>query len=143
MTQQNFIPGPITQQLPSFIDPPITKITQISAMKNGRYALSRLHDSQLLKTVRHCYEGLTAANCRTVIGSKGLPTDVDSLTKMYVQYNILFGNVTEIEVVNELATLKTYLISNRINHLQRSKEANHKFYNNYNNGNSNSHSKYF
>jgi hypothetical protein len=40
-----------------------------------------------------------------MIGSKGLPTEVDSLTKLYVHYNILFGNSTEMDVVNELATL--------------------------------------
>jgi hypothetical protein len=137
------------QHLPhtsSFIDPlmpPVVKNTLISAQENGRYALSRLHDSHLLKTVRYflaylhdnpdvCHEGFTSAHCKTLIGSKGLPTDIAALKSMYIRYNIMFGNSNEIEVNNELITLRRYLTSSRINHLQRNRENNNKFYNSRN-----------
>jgi hypothetical protein len=132
------------QKRPSFMDPlypPITKLTQISAMENGRYALSRLHDGHLLKTVRYflaylhsnpgaCYEGFTAPHCRTIIGSKGLPTDYEALRQIYVKYNCLFGDSNETDIMNELNALRNHISSNRINHLQRMRESNNAFYNN-------------
>jgi hypothetical protein len=134
------------QQSPSFIDPlmpPAVKNTLISAQENGRYALSRLHDSHLLKTVRYflaylhdnqdvCYEGFTAAHCKTLIGSKGLPTDFAALKSMYVDYNVLFGHINQNEVNNELLTLINFLTTNRINYLQRNRENSNKFYNSRN-----------
>jgi hypothetical protein len=135
---------PLIQPATSFIDPllpAVVRTTQISAMENGRYALSRLHDTHVLKNVRiflaylHdntnvCHEGFTAAHCKALIGSKGLPTDVASLKRLYIQYNVSFGNLREEEVIHELQTYRNYLISSRVNYLQRSREANSKFYNN-------------
>jgi hypothetical protein len=130
----------------SFMDPlipAVVKTTQMSAAENGRYALARLHDAQLLKTIRlyiaylhenphACYEGLTASHCKTIIGSKGLPTDVSSLKHLYIQFNIQFGNSSESEITAELATFKNYITSNRIQYMQRTREVTSRFYNNGN-----------
>jgi len=135
---------PPIQPATSFMDPllsPAVKTTQISALENGRYALSRLHDVHLLKTVRLflaflydnpnlCHEGFTAAHCKALIGSKGLPTDTMSLRKLYIQYHVLFGNLSEEDISTELITFRNYIKSNRINNLQRNREATSKFYNN-------------
>jgi hypothetical protein len=138
--RNNFEVQPAT----SFMDPlipAVVKTTQISAAENGRYALSRLHEANLMRTVRAyivylneypnaCHEGLTAAHCGTIIGSKGLPTDVVPLKNLYFQYSIQFGNLTEQEVIAELASYKNYLASNTINYLQKTREATSKFYTN-------------
>jgi hypothetical protein len=144
---------PVTTQAPtstipnnqspiSFMDPlipAVVKNTMMSAQQNGRYVLARLRDKQLLKTVRlylsyfhenpnACYDGLTGPHCKILIGTSGLPTDFAALKSIYTQFHTTFG-LTEKQINADLKTLRNHISSNRINHIQRSKENFNKFNN--------------
>jgi hypothetical protein len=144
---------PVTTQAPtstfpnnqspiSFMDPlipAVVKNTIMSAPQNGRYVLARLRDKQLLKTVRlylsyfhdnpnACFDGLTGPHCKILIGTSGLPTEFASLKAIYTEFNTTFG-LTEKQINGDLKTLRNHISSNRINHIQRSKENYNKFNN--------------
>jgi hypothetical protein len=132
------------QQQPRFMDPLVPAVvqnTQISVSQEGRYALSRLRDVQLLKTVRFylaylhdkpsvCIDGLTGHHCKLLIGINGLPTDVEELKKIYVDFHCTFNmNFSPIEIENELKSFGSHLASTRINFLQNTNQNFKKFYN--------------
>lgn len=144
---QTVSPQPMTTQPPrqtSFMDPLVPAVvrnTQMSVSQEGRYALSRLRDVQLLKTVRlylaylhdkptTCIEGMTGHHCKLLIGINGLPTDVKSLRKIYKEFHGSFNfNFSPSEIDNDLKTLRSHLSSNRINFLNRTNDNFKQFYN--------------
>lgn len=143
---ETLVPSNVSRPPVSWCDPltpPVVKLTQISAREGGRYLLGRFNDKQIYNLVRNyvaylhdqptsvTHDGMTCLSSKVRIGSEGLPTDVDTLKKLLVDYNSRY-DFTPAETLADLESIRSRLCSERINYLQRSKENFNKFYSNKN-----------
>lgn len=119
--------------------PPIVRLSRESDTANGRYLLARLRDPSILKAVRlflaylhdqppsACFEGHTNTSIKLALASEGLPCDMDSLRKLFYRFHDAYGiGVAEVEA--DLSAFRTFFSSEKLFHLQKSRESHSKYF---------------
>ena len=99
--------------------PPIVRLSRDSDAANGRYVLARLRDPSILKALRlflaylHdqpssvCFEGHTNTSIKLTLASEGLPSDLDSLRKLYYRFHNAYGIGSD-EVEADLSAFRSF-----------------------------------
>lgn len=119
--------------------PPIVRMTRDSDAADGRYLLARLRDPSILKALRlylaylHdqpsnvCFEGYTTTSIKLALASEGLPSDVDSLRKLYYRFHNAYG-IGLAEVEADLSAFRSFFSSEKIQQLQKTRESHSKYF---------------
>lgn len=119
--------------------PPIVRLSQDSDAVNGRYVLARLRDPSILKSLRlflaylHdqpssvCFEGHTSTSIKLMLASEGLPSDLDSLRKLYYRFHNAYG-IGSTEVDADLSAFRSFFSAESLLRLQKIRESHGKYY---------------
>lgn len=119
--------------------PPMVRLSQSSHAPDGRYVLARLREPSILKALRlflaylHdqpssvCFEGHTGTSIKLMLTSEGLPSDLDSLRKLYYRFHDAYG-IGSTEVDADLSAFRSFFSSEKLLHLQRIRESHGKYY---------------
>ena len=89
-----------------------------------RMFLSYLHDQP--PTV--CIRGTTITSATAMLASEGLPTDLQLLRQIFLDAHEDLG-ISRNDALADLQSHRAFLSSERIQHLQRTREAANKFHN--------------
>lgn len=120
--------------------PPIVRLTEQSASGDRRFLKARLRDPKIMDIVRMflsylhdqpatvCIRGTTKTSATAILASEGLPTDLQLLRQIFLEAHEDLG-ISRNDALADLQSHRTFLSSERTQHLQRSREAAYKFYN--------------
>lgn len=118
------------------LTPPRVRLTNNS---NSRYILARLREPDILKAIKLFlaflhdqpasvfFDGFTNTSVKLFLASEGLPTKTEELRKILLDFNDAYG-IGPDEVDADLAAFRSYLTSERINHLQLTRECYRNYY---------------
>lgn len=118
------------------LKPPIVQLTERSNREGGRYTLSRLRDDKILSAIRLylsylydkkpdvCINGNTCTSIKVFLASEGLPTELNSLQKLYHDFHRELG-LSVSEVNKDLTAYGSEIKWNRI-HLMEQRNGQHK-----------------
>lgn len=123
------------------LTPPVVRMTQNSDEASGRYLLARLRDPSILKPIRlflaylHdqpssvCFEGYTNTSIKLYMASEGLPSDADSLRRIYYRFHNVYG-IDSAEVDADLSAFRSFFSTEKLQQLQRIRESHTKYFSN-------------
>lgn len=121
------------------MSPPIVRLSRCSDLDNDRYLLARLRDPLILKPLRlflaylhdqpasTCMEGHTNTSIKLMLASEGLPSDVDSLRKLYYRFHNAYG-IGPAEVEADLTSFGSYFRSENLLRLQKVRESHNNYF---------------
>lgn len=119
--------------------PPIVRLTEQSAVGDGRFLLARLREIKVYDNLRLylaylkdqkpdvCIDGLTLTSMHVFFASNGLPTEPEHLMNIFMEYNSTIG-ISPKQTLTDLETYRKYVTTRRLQYLQHSREAANKFY---------------
>uniref|UniRef100_A0A6P7F4W4 Uncharacterized protein LOC114326528 n=1 Tax=Diabrotica virgifera virgifera TaxID=50390 RepID=A0A6P7F4W4_DIAVI len=119
--------------------PPIVRLSRTADVENSRYLLARLRDPGILNPLRlflaylhdqppsTCYDGHTNTTIKLMLASEGLPTDVDSLRKLYHRVHEAYG-ISTAEVEADLSDFGTFFSTETRLRLQKIRECQNKYF---------------
>ena len=138
MEQVNKNNNDVDNSNPPWLDPVVHNdfnLVQMSLKSSERrFALSKFNDVNIFKLVRTylsffhdqsptvCVEGHTKLSIEIFIRSTGLPTQVEELKGLFVEFVSRF-DITEEQVQKDFMTMRKYISSDRINRLQRNESS--------------------
>lgn len=121
------------------LKPPLVKLTEMSLNSTSIYAVARLRDRRIFDAVRAYLaflndnslattpDGMSKSHCQTIIAIEGLPTQTTKLRAIYNDFKKQFG-ATEEEIERDLVSLRSFLNSQYISHLQKNRETHNRFF---------------
>ena len=119
--------------------PPIVRLTEQSAVGDGRFLLARLRESKVYENIRlylaylndqstdTCIDGTTATSMKVFLASEGLPYDPGHLMDILKEFNSSIGISTK-DTIDDLEAYRKHVTNKRLHHLQQARESAHKFY---------------
>lgn len=119
--------------------PPIVRLTEQSAVGDGRFLLARLREIKVYDNLRLylaylkdqkpdvCIDGLTLTSMHVFFASNGLPTEPEHLMNIFMEYNSTIG-ISPKQTLTDLETYRKYVTTRRLQYLQHSRETANKFY---------------
>ena len=119
--------------------PPIVRLTEQSAVGDGRFLLARLRESKVYENIRlylaylndqstdTCIDGTTATSMKVFLASEGLPYEPGHLMAILKEFNLSIGISTK-DTIDDLEAYRKHVTNKRLQHLQQARESANNFY---------------